>query len=173
MGVTTSTANAGATYTPIATQTLGSTAASVTFSSIPSTYTDLVLVVTGTSSGGLATRINTDTTTTYSRTIVYGDGTSALSTRGTNENYAYQTPVSPGSGNLFTATYHFMNYTNTTTYKTILYRLSTAASGVSAGVNLWRATPAAINSIQILSDVGSGGVFSIGSTFTLYGIKAA
>lgn len=159
------------TLTPISTQTLSSTASSITFTGIPQTYTDLVLVVEGTSSGGLAFRLNSDTGTTYSRTIIYGDGSSALSTRGSNENYAYQTPVAPGTGNRFVATYHFQNYANTVTNKTVLYRLSTSATGVSAGVNLWRST-AAINSIQILSDVGSGGTFASGNTFTLYGIGA-
>jgi hypothetical protein len=160
------------TYEPIATQTLSSTASSVTFSSIAGTYTDLVMIVEATSSGGLALRVNGDTASNYSRTILYGDGSSASSTRGVSENYAFQTPISPGTGNRFTSIYNFNNYSNATTNKTILYRLSTAASGVSAGVNLWRST-AAITSIQVFSDNGGGGVFSIGSTFTLYGIKAA
>jgi hypothetical protein len=161
-----------ATYESIATTTLGTTAASVTLSSIPATFTDIIVIVEGVSSGGLAIRINSDTGTTYSRTIVYGTGSSALSTRGSTENYAYQTPTAPGSGNRFVAIYNFQNYANTTTNKTILYRLSTSATGVSAGVNLWRNT-GAINAIEIISDVGGGGVFSTGSTFTLYGIKAA
>ena len=160
------------TYEPIATTTLGGTQASITFSSISSAFTDVLIVVEATSSGGLAFRLNGDTGTTYSRTILYGDGSSAASTRGSNENYAYQTPVTPGTGNRFVCLYNFQNYANTTTNKTVIYRLSTSATGVSAGVNLWRSTNA-IDSIQIMSDVGGGGVFSIGSTFTLYGIKAA
>jgi hypothetical protein len=160
------------TYEPIATYAVTTAQASYAFTSISGAYTDLVMIVEGTSSGGLAVRLNGDSASNYSRTIVYGNGTSALSTRGLSENYAFQTPVSPGTGNRFTSIYNFNNYSNTTTNKTILYRLSTAASGVSAGVNLWRST-AAITSIEVFSDNGGGGVFSIGSTFTLYGIKAA
>ena len=159
------------TYVALATQTLGTAASSVTFSSISASYTDLFLIVEGTSSGGLAVRVNGDTGANYSRTILYGDGSSALSTRGSSENYAYQTPVSPGTGNRFISLYNFNNYSNATTNKTILYRLSTSASGVSAGINLWRST-AAITSIQVLSDVGGGGVLSVGSTFSLYGIAS-
>jgi hypothetical protein len=60
-----------------------------------------------------------------------------------------------------------MNYSNSTTYKTILGRSNAATSGTSAAVGLWRST-SAINSIEI------GTVsFTAGSTFSLYGIAAA
>jgi hypothetical protein len=47
-----------ATYTPIASITLGATATSVTFSSIPSTYTDLILVMNGSSTSDRANMLN-------------------------------------------------------------------------------------------------------------------
>ena len=55
---------AGSTYTPIATTTLGS-AGTITFSSIPSTYTDLVIVLNGNGSRVAGTddtglRLNSD-----------------------------------------------------------------------------------------------------------------
>ena len=65
-----------------------------------------------------------------------------------------------------------MNYSNTTTYKTILSRTNAAANGVDATVGLWRST-SAITSIEIGKNSGMSGTFQIGSTFTLYGIKAA
>jgi hypothetical protein len=63
------------------------------------------------------------------------------------------------------------NYSNTTTYKSVLSRTNNAATETKAVVGLWRATPAAITTI----DVGTGGAntFQTGSTFTLYGIKGA
>ena len=72
----------GPTYTPIATQTLGSSAASVTFSSIPGTYTDLMLIsfAQGQASGGdnrLVLQFNGDTATNYSSTYLIGNGTTA------------------------------------------------------------------------------------------------
>jgi hypothetical protein len=63
-----------------------------------------------------------------------------------------------------------MNYANTTTYKTVLTRANAAASGVDASVGLWGST-AAITSITF--DLPLVRTISTGSTFTLYGIKAA
>ena len=163
---------AGATYIPIATTTLGSAAASYTFSSIPSTYTDLVLIFNGTTTNGIALQLNGDTGANYSRTILYGDGSSALSTRGSSENYAFQTPPNPSGGNSLAMIYQINSYSTTTTYKTILSRFNYPSGGVSAVVNLWRST-AAITSISVLSNIGGSGTFSTGSTFTLYGISAA
>ena len=61
------------------------------------------------------------------------------------------------------------NYANTTTYKTMISRASDATQNAIAYVGLWRST-SAINSITLSV---SAGTFAIGSTFTLYGIKAA
>ena len=74
------------TYEPIATQTLGSAAATITFSSIPATYTDLRLVLVGTSTISANPKINfnSDTATNYSQTILSGNGSVANSARQTN-----------------------------------------------------------------------------------------
>ena len=79
------------TYTPIASQTLGSAAASVTFSSIPQGYTDLVIVnnVTCTiDTQVIGCQYNGDTGANYSKTYLLGNGSSAFSGRNSNENYA-------------------------------------------------------------------------------------
>ena len=165
---------AGSTYTPIATTTLGSSASSYTFSSIPSTYTDLVLIYTAATSTqvDLYFRLNGDTGTNYSYTVLFGTGSTAGSARTPNQAYGsfdyYGVPVTT-LGNSNTVC-HFMNYSNTTTNKTTLVRSNNAGNGTDAIVGLWRNT-AAINSIQI----GSFGAptLSTGSTFTLYGIQAA
>jgi hypothetical protein len=71
------------TYEPIATTTLGTAAASITFSSIPATYTDLRLVVVAkaVSASTLDVRFNNDSGTNYSKTEISGDGSSAVSFR--------------------------------------------------------------------------------------------
>ena len=77
-----------ATYQPIETQTVSGTSTStVTFSSIPQTYTDLVLVSAITQSADVSNylRFNSDTGTNYSRTRLVGTGSSATSVRGTND----------------------------------------------------------------------------------------
>ena len=80
---------AGSTYTPIATNTLGSAQASVTFSSISGSYTDLVLIINaGTSDASeqdCLIRVNGDTGSNYSATYMYGTGSSAASGRNANQ----------------------------------------------------------------------------------------
>ena len=75
------------TYKPIATTTLGSAAASYTFSSIPSTYTDIVLIFGGSMSnfGNLRIQFNSDTGNNYSFTRLLGDGSGAQSDRGSTQ----------------------------------------------------------------------------------------
>jgi hypothetical protein len=157
------------TYVALDTKTLGTAAASVTFSSIPQGYTDLELVIFGKSVSGIQNinlRFNGDTGTRYSSTLIYGNGTNALSVRNsnvTNINTGFMTTT--GSLN----TVKLMNYSNTTTSKTILARGGDPVDSVNASVGLWRAVSnAAITSIDI---IGTGN-FDVGSTFTIYGIKA-
>jgi len=163
---------AGATYTTIATTTLGSTSTSVTFNSF-SGYTDLLLIINMTPSGsGLSPqlRVNSDSGTNYSRTVLAGNGTSASSSRGSNNNtlYWYENN-SPATGSPTPYIIQFMNYANTTTYKTILGRYGGAGVETVANVNLWRST-SAITSFEFFTSASS---FAAGSTFTLYGIAAA
>ena len=170
MGVTTSTANAGATYEPIATQSGNGSASTITFSSIPATYTDLVLVanIFSTANANEVVRINGDSGNNYSITSLLGNGTSATSTRASNNNaITFQGNVySTSTVSAFT-TFHFMNYANTTTYKTVIARSGQSNLGTEAHVNLWRST-AAISSIVI-----SGATFTTDAKFTLYGIRSA
>ena len=166
---------AGNTYEAIATQTLTGTSSGITFSSIPSTYTDLVLVATGLFSAQQSYRMqfNSDTGTNYSSTLLEGNGTAANSYRYSNQNYFWTMNSMTGdstapSPNIF----NIMNYSNTTTNKTVLARENASGGtypGTGAGVGLWRST-AAINTVLIYP---GGGTFNAGSTFTLYGIKAA
>lgn len=158
------------TYSQIATTTLSSNAADVTFSSIPSTYTDLV-IVTGvkytSSEQALALTFNGDSGTNYSATYIYGNGSSAATSRDTNNVFI---PVARGDDNNFWAGItNIMNYSNTTTYKSVLSR-GNSNTYVVAYVGLWRST-SAITSLKIAQLTGSN--FASGSTFSLYGIKAA
>ena len=162
---------AGNTYESIATQTLGSAAASVTFSSIPSTYTDLVLVFNGTCTSGvvgLVLQFNSDTATNYSYTILSGDGSTASSSRSSNQTTMQVAGMTSSSQATMIAS--IQNYSNATTYKTVLSRQATATLETRAYVGLWRATPAAISTILVSTSTST---FIAGSTFSLYGIKAA
>jgi hypothetical protein len=163
------------TYVPIATQTLGAANSTVTFSSIPSTYQDLVLDVSPftTAAGGIDINMtfNGDSGTNYSRTYLTGNGTSSSSNRSNGASYIRLTASGFASNNSAPAVTlaNIMNYANTNTYKTTLNRSSSGTNGTDVVVGLWRST-AAITSITLSS---SGGNFEVNSTFTLYGLAAA
>lgn len=160
------------TYEKIATNTLGSAAASVTFSSIPSTYTDLVLICdtkasTGTPNNRL--QVNSDTASNYSQTVLAGNGTTATSARYSSNTFIYADYYATNdTTNNKNTIIQFMNYANTSTYKTVLSRAGNAAAGTDAIVGLWRST-SAINSITVYSTSN----WASGAVFSLYGIKAA
>lgn len=160
------------TYEPITSTTVGGSGTStITFNSIPATYTDLRLVATGylaTGADGLIVTINGDTNSNYSWTYLFGDGSSASSSRGSNLNATARIGYfGTSQGTLKT---DLMNYSNTTTYKTWLNRSSIANWGDITIVGLWRST-SAINSLSITS--ATSYTIQAGATFTLYGIKAA
>jgi hypothetical protein len=161
------------TYEPIATTTLGSTATTVSFTSIPGTYTDLVLVtsIKATSADtNQFMRFNSDSSTNYSQTNLYGTGTSALSFIQSSQDkinsvlsgYLVTSQNSPGI-------YNIMNYSNTTTFKTMISRFNNSSVIAQAEVSLYRST-SAITALEIFTTPDS---FAVGSTLTLYGIKAA
>jgi len=163
------------TYTELDKVTVGTATASVTFSSIPATYTDLVIICQTSITSGTEQnkiRFNGDTASNYTATILTGSGSSATSLR-----TASQTSMQLGYDDYNTSSIGMMtiinvqNYANSTTYKTVIARGSNAGTGVSAVAGLWRATPAAITSITILTSGGSN--YAVGSTFSLYGIANA
>jgi hypothetical protein len=164
---------ANSAYNVISTQTLGTATSSVTFTSIPQTYTDLVLVVNHSTTGSnpsIVARFNSDTASNYSRTRLAGDGSAVNTNRGSSETtlglstYVGSPPTAVG-----TMICNILNYANSTTYKTCLTRNNAAAYGTEASVTLWRST-ASVTSVNVSVDSST---FATGSTFTLYGIKAA
>lgn len=166
------------TYEPIATTTLGSDTASVTLSSISGSYTDLILIAfmrstRSATDDSFYMTLNGDTAGNYSATRLLGDGSSASSARNTNTGrftFDIMAAGSTASGTYSPNIFHFNNYSNSTTYKTVLYRGNNANGYVIAEVGLWRST-AAITSIKIEPYTGPN--LASGSTFTLYGILAA
>lgn len=164
-----------ATYEPIATTTLSSAAASITFSSISSAYTDLRIVLVGTSTGtsdyNIQITFNSDTGTNYSKTGLQGNGTAASSSRATNNNYIY--PME-GQGVTTTPSFYTMDIFSYagSTYKTCLIEQNIDLNGsgrVYRAVGLWRSTSAITSTTWTLS----GSTFASGTTATLYGILKA
>lgn len=166
------------TYTPIATYTVsGSAVASYTFTSIPTTYTDLVLVANlrSTNTNGAAYvqvgNGSVDTGANYSATQLVGTGSAATSNRDTNRSQVDDLMAAlstSASGTFSVNVVHIMNYSNTTTYKTVLIRANDANQELHAAVSTWRST-SAINTLLVKCN----GNTDVGSSFTLYGIKSA
>jgi hypothetical protein len=162
-----------ATYEPIATTTLGSNA-TITFSSIPSGYTDLRLVVVGTTTNNIAgqVRVNGDTGTNYSGTYIQGTGTVVQSSKYSSGSRIWLNPDNGTSTTVPTMhTLDIFSYSGSTN-KSCLTTSSDDRNGsgyVVAQVALWRST-STITSITIETN---GGTFATGTTATLYGILKA
>jgi hypothetical protein len=161
------------TYEPISTTTLVSNASTITFSNISQAYTDLVLVVraisTGTAQPDVYMRVNSDTGNNYSRTRLGGNGSSVFGSNITGETFWVLGPMENTA--ITNTVCNIMNYSNTTTYKTMLVRSNDSAIAVQAMISLWRST-SAISSILLYPEPAKGD-FASGTTATLYGIKAA
>ncbi len=167
------------TYEPIASQTLGSNATSVEFTSISGNYTDLVAVVMiipqNTTNPAMLVQVGNstlDTGSNYSQTGLYGSGSAAASNRMSSQsafNFARESGIGNATTTAFTGLFHFMSYANTNVFKTILGASGVASNGVNREVGLWRST-SAIDRVKFY--VSAGG-FGTNSVFSLYGVKAA
>lgn len=157
------------TYTPLATVTLGSSASSVTFSSIPATYRDLILVVDGTTSAtnvGMAFRANGDTGPNYATVIMAGNGSVTSTVAGSAAIYAdvlYAADTSKFNGII-----QIMDYSATDKHKSLLTRSNQGGTFVLAYASRW-ANTAAITTVNLLTATSS---WAAGTTFSLYGVIA-
>ena len=159
------------TYEKIATQTLGSAVGTVTFSSISSAYTDLVVIFVGNLSASATCflRFNNDSGSNYSQQDVVGDNTTVTAQRRNNATGFRLYDVAASSNPINNLIFSINNYSNTTTYKNALSRSADTGGEDGMGVCIWRST-AAINRLDFIT--GSGN-WAVGCTFTIYGIKAA
>ena len=163
------------TYEPIVSTTLTEATANVVFSSIPNTYTDLVIV--GSIKSAAATnpqtyvRFNGDTGSNYSVTNLYANGSSAGSTKFSNQTFIrYNYVTDPNTTNFATLIMNLNNYSNSTTFKTALTKFGLVSVGLDYTVGLWRNTSAIT---QVTFTLESATNFASGCVFTLYGILKA
>jgi hypothetical protein len=163
-----------ATYEPIATTTLGSAAASITFSSIASSWTDIkvIIVATAASNANFAFRFNSDSGSNYSRTRLAADGSSVTSSQNTNQTELQLTSSFSIGTTPVMRTLDIFSYAGSTN-KTVLFEEINdlnGSGGLNKQVGLWRNT-AAITSISFFAQSATN--FAAGTTATLYGIKNA
>ena len=172
------------TYTLISSNVLSSSAASVTFSSIPATYTDLVLLVSGRfdiSNNGGRLRFNGDSSALYSWTRIVGTGAAAESNNNATygspyDTFIYFSPIntSTQTSNTFSTNEMYIpNYTISQNRQVSLIGANennSSSAFIVAEAGLYRSTTA-ISSIALTSD--GGGNWVSGSSFYLYGISNA
>jgi len=161
------------TYTPIATfTTVNNTTTSYTFSSIPATYTDLVIVgdVKATASSSITMRMNNDSGSNYWSYVQYATSTSVSNNRYINQSVGYlnYNGMPFNSGQWGTLQFNVMNYANTNMWKPFYSETSSYQFGTDITAGQWRST-SVVNSITLFA----GAFFDTGTTFTLYGIAAA
>lgn len=165
-----------ATYEPVSTRTLTVATADVVFTSIPQTYTDLLCVIHGgcQANAAVSLRFNNDNgSNNYSSTVMDGYSSAAYAAQYSTQSFMRLGHYSTWGGGLYdSAIIHIFQYSNATTYKSVMARtnsMSLSSTGMTSGV--WRGTIAGINEINFMTNNGTA--YSIGTTFTIYGIKAA
>ena len=154
------------TYVALATTTASGGETSITFSSIPATYRDLVLVSyhQTSSDGPCLVRFNSDTGSNYTRVSMLGDGSNDFSETSTTTGIRVsQTGVDIDN----TIIMQIMDYSATDKHTTTLNRWSRPELYVFADAARW-ANTSAINTVAIVPT----GSFNAGSTFSLFGIAS-
>ena len=168
-------------FSSIATVTVGSGgASSITFSSIPSTYTHLQVrgiarSTVGSSTDLIALQFNGDGSTSYRSHFLDGNGSSASAASTGPQTYAeiHYIPASSASSNVFgTMVIDILDYANTNKYKTVraLTGFDNNGNGnVELNSQLYVST-SAISNFVFYAGPGSNN-FTQYSSFALYGIK--
>lgn len=160
------------TYTPLATTTLGSNAASITLSSISQSYRDLILVINGsvnTGAANIVVKFNGDSGSNYNRVTMSGTGSSFATASGANISELQVTEYGYLDTTYSTVNVtQIMDYSATDKHKAVLARANNAANGVTAVAGRWAST-SAITSIVLTFQSSS---LATGSTVSLYGIAS-
>lgn len=157
------------TYTPIANVTVSSATPSVTFSNIPNTYRDLIIVTNTLSSTGspsLGFRFNSDSGTNYQRVFMYADGSATPVSGVATENVLYIANTYTSTPSAIVA--HIIDYRATNKYPMILSSWGANPGLVVKQIGRWINTNP-ITSIQIMQDAAN---ITVGSVISLYGVVA-
>ena len=147
------------TYDLIASNVLTSDTGTLTFSSIPATYRDLVIVVRMSNASVYSLRFNGDSGLNYHSVAMTGFGTTATSSTSSPDDQISISYNAPGIVQI-------LDYSATDKHKSVLARADSSATATQARAGRW-ANTAAINSITFTNMSSNSG-----SSFYLYGISA-
>jgi hypothetical protein len=162
-----------ATYQLIASTLTPSATSEVVFSTIPQTYTDLILVCSVKANGagiGLQMRFNNDTSANYSATSIYqADSGPAASARDSNANQISIAWFGSASTDSHISETRIYQYTDTSSYKTVSIRSATLTRGIARTVGRYMGSTNAVTTLTVTS----GSAWAAGGSVALYGIKSA
>jgi len=154
-------------------------ASNISITNIPQTYQDLMVVIShntqqsGSSDDYMYMGLSGTTGTNYSVTRMHANGTSLTSDRGTNQDGIYGATRPAWEPGLFgSAIYHILNYANTTQYKTFLVRNAAEKQAAAGLTQLSVGTMRTTSAITALFIGGTSNYPGIGTTVTIYGVKA-
>lgn len=150
------------TYVLLNQVTLAASSSSVTFSSIPQNYGDLVLVIQGTGAAQFRLNPNGDSS---NASLVYMDGYGSSTGAGTDTKISLWYASNSDS---FSSISQIFDYSALDKHKTVLTRAGAGSSAVSAYASRWAST-SPITSLAVVSSTGN---LAIGSTIFLYGLVA-
>lgn len=165
------------TYIALATLTVtGAATTSVTFSSIPSTYRDLIIVANGSphdnSYPSIVATINSDGGNNYFYVRGHGNGSTAGSGAAGSQNVAPLATAfgaGPSTNSTFSLVADILEYSATNKHKTITTRNSVPDAGTECHITRW----ASLNAIHTFTlKTNTTAKFAIGSTISLYGVIA-
>jgi hypothetical protein len=168
------------TYTLINSNVLSSSAASVTFSSIPTTYRDLVLKTTirlDNTASNVNMGFNTDSgLTRWNTTYIRGNGSTVVTTTtgsGSNEAYVINANISTSDTSMFSNDEIYIpDYSISSLKQTYTFSArdnNTTGGGLLTVTSAYYSTATIVSTLKLLPN---GGVnFAAGSSFYLYGIK--
>lgn len=149
---------------------------SITFSSIPQTYTHLQIrfatVLTTNASSQLCLRMNGVTTASYSMHRLYGNGSTAYSTGNSSTGYIQLIGESSGLSTVASAgVVDLYDYTNTNKNKTIRAMSAGRKDAFSREISLNSGAFMSTAAVSSLTLVTTGGVYATSTRFSLYGVK--
>lgn len=154
-------------WVPIASTVLTSSSSTITFSSIPQTFKDLILVSRIITSSNVTTgwRINNQTASYETVYFAAGSGLSPLSSQG-GGNRIDPARANSFSSNILSSIFQINDYKSTSKYKNVIYVAGNGAYRLEYGVG-YHANTSATTTLQVVTT----GSYLAGSSFSLYGIE--
>lgn len=161
-------------YESIATTTVGAGgSATITFSSIPSTYSHLqirYIARNTTAIDSFIIRFNSDISSNYARHKLTGDGATASAVAATSATYMASSDYPTATSTFAAGVIDILDYANTNKYKTMRLLAGYDANGsglVDFRSNLWMST----NAVTTITITANSNSFAQYSSFALYGVK--